>query len=151
MYPQLSDMKGPVFHVVTNSKLGKSWHRLAHKKGFKIPVPVTPTQYEISTIRDSSSRSLKSSMDMVCFEVDGNSAANGACKEGIPSAEERDEEQHNSRKNLKKRDIMFDSRMRMVRRWNSERGVAKPSREGCQEDRNLPRLTPETHVNYRTR
>lgn len=60
---------------------------------------------------------------VVCFEVDGDSAANGACKGGIPSAEERDDEQHNSRKNSRKRDIMFDSRMRMVRRWNSKRGV----------------------------
>ena len=44
---------------------------------------------------------------MVCSEIDGKSSANGACKEGTPSAEERDEEQHNNRTNLQKRDIMF--------------------------------------------
>ncbi len=58
-------------------------------------------------MRDSSSRSLKSSMDMVCSEVGGKSSANGACKGGIPSADERDEEHHNNSRNLRKRDIVF--------------------------------------------
>lgn len=38
---------------------------------------------------------------MVFFEVDDKSFAKGACKEGTPSAEERDEEQHNNRTNLR--------------------------------------------------
>ncbi len=58
-------------------------------------------------MRDSSSRSLKSSMDMVCSEVSGKSSAKGACSGGIPSADERCEEHHNSSRNLRKRDIIF--------------------------------------------
>lgn len=44
---------------------------------------------------------------MVCFQVDCKSSANGAWKEGTPSAEERDEEQHNNKTNVRKRNIMF--------------------------------------------
>ena len=71
-----------------------------------MPGPVSPTQYEISTMRDSSSRSLKSSADIVVSGVDGKSLAKGAWKEGTPSADETDEEQHMNRMSLEMRTIV---------------------------------------------
>lgn len=41
-------------------------------------------------------------------KADGNSSIKGACDEGTPRAEERDEEQHNNTTNLRKRTIMLD-------------------------------------------
>ena len=38
---------------------------------------------------------------MVFFEVDCKPFAKGACKEGTPSAEERNEEQHNNMMDLR--------------------------------------------------
>lgn len=38
---------------------------------------------------------------MVSFEVEGNSSAKSACKEGTPRAEEKDEEQHINSTNLR--------------------------------------------------
>src|SRR5277367_6360676 len=68
MYPQLSLINGPVLNVSTNSKFGNSSQRLAHSKGFDIPV--VPTQYEISTILDSSSNSAKSSIEMLLLSFE---------------------------------------------------------------------------------
>lgn len=44
---------------------------------------------------------------MASFEVDSSSFANGACEDGIPSAEEREEEQENNRTNFRNIDIMI--------------------------------------------
>ena len=62
----------------------------------------------MSTIRDSSSRSLKSSTDIAFSEVEGNSSAKGAWNEGTLKAEERDREQHMARRRFRKRDIIFE-------------------------------------------
>ena len=61
----------------------------------------------MSTIRDSSSRSLKSSTDIAFSEFEGNSSAKGACNEGTLKAEENDEEQDITRRIFRKRDFMF--------------------------------------------
>ena len=62
--------------------------------------------------------------------VDGKSSARGACKEGIPSAEEKDEKQYRDMRSLEKRSIMsmkmgWDSRMKMMKEealqyWRSQ-------------------------------
>lgn len=47
--------------TLSSWKSGNSEHLLRHLKGLEMPVPVRPTQYEMSTIRASSSSSEKSS------------------------------------------------------------------------------------------
>lgn len=44
-------------------------------------------------------------MDMIFSEVDGSLSVKGACKEGTPSVDDRDEEKHNNRTNFRKRDM----------------------------------------------
>lgn len=53
--------------VSISSKEGNSSHRLAHWNGELIPV--VPTQYDMSTMRESSSSSEKSEMEMLVLEV----------------------------------------------------------------------------------
>jgi hypothetical protein len=97
MNPHESERRGPVFHVytvksayipksrqssgcltVTSSKLSKSLQRLGHSKGASMPRPNPPTQYAISTIRDSSSRSAKRAEETVRLVV-AWWLANGIC------------------------------------------------------------------------
>ena len=47
---------------------------------------MVPTQYEISTIRDSSSRSAKSSVEMLLLIEDSRLPVSGACDTGVPYA-----------------------------------------------------------------
>ncbi len=54
-------------------------------------------------------------MDTVFSEDDDNSIAKGACKEGTPSAEEMNEEQHMDTANLSRRNIVFDVAFEMVK------------------------------------
>lgn len=77
--------------TVTSSNPSKSVHRLAHKNGFCIPV--NPTQYEMSTIRESSSRSSNSSAVMLLAE-DSRLPVSGACDTGMADAAVKSWERH---------------------------------------------------------
>ena len=77
--------------TVTSSNHSKSVHRLAHKKGFCIPVK--PTQYEMSTMRASSSRSSKTSAEMLLAE-DRRLPVSGACNTGLAYTAVRSRERY---------------------------------------------------------
>ena len=51
--------------TATSSKFSKSLHLLTQEKGFLIPRPRSPTQYDMSTMRESSSSSAKSRVEIV--------------------------------------------------------------------------------------
>lgn len=67
--------RGPLIahqsRTFTNSKSGNSLQRLAQVNGFAMPRPVTPTQYEMSTMRASSSSSANSAVEILGERVAG--------------------------------------------------------------------------------
>lgn len=55
-------------------------------------------------------------MDIVFFELDGNSSAKGACKEGIPRAEQMDKEEHMIEMSLQRWNIAVEMVFKTVER-----------------------------------
>jgi hypothetical protein len=90
MYPQLSLIKGPVLNVETSSSETNSEQRLAQLNG--LLMPVVPTQYVMSTSRESSSSSLNSWMEMWCGEGVGDAEVDkeGRGEEPVVVAETRE-------------------------------------------------------------